>query len=65
MCGYIMPAGEKSREVPPLRAGKNSRLSGRDDSFGWLGRAVAGTLQHAKVGAPGTHGIAVLVGHNP
>jgi len=30
-----------------------------------LRRAVAGALQHAKVGAPRAHGLAVLVGHDP
>jgi hypothetical protein len=30
-----------------------------------LGRAVAGALQHAKVFAPRTHGLPVLVSHNP
>ena len=29
------------------------------------GSAVAGALQHPKIGAPRTHGVPILVGHNP
>jgi len=30
-----------------------------------LRRAVAGAVEHAKIGAPRTHGHAVLMGHDP
>lgn len=30
-----------------------------------LRRAVAGALEHAEVNAPRTHGLAVLMGHDP
>ncbi len=48
--------------------GKSAALQERT-ATGWgllsLRRAVAGALQHPKVGAPRTNGCPVLVGHNP
>lgn len=45
--------------------GTRQVLSQLRTSGGSLRRAVAGALQHPKVCAPRTHGLPVLVGHNP